>query len=271
MAPATQYGFLGGGAMAESIVRALLASGAAPASAIAASDVAAQRRAALSALGIRVTSANEEVAAGAEIIVIAVKPGVVPQVLAEVGPAVRAEQLVISIAAGVPLARVEAALADDVPAVRAMPNILIAARAGATALTPGRRATAEHVAIARRLFEAGGRVVEVPEALLDAVTGLSGSAPAFVMLFIEALADGGVLAGLPREIAMTLAIQTVLGAAKLLEERGEHPGTWKDRVATPAGTTIAGLAELENAGVRGAVMRAVAAAAQRARELSGGS
>jgi pyrroline-5-carboxylate reductase len=263
-----RYGFLGGGAMAEAIARALVDSGREPASALAVSDVSPARREALAALGLRATAANCEVLEGADVVVLAVKPPVVPQVLAEVGPELRAGQLLISIAAGVPLGRIEPALRDAVPVVRAMPNILLAARAGATAIAPGRSATPEHAALARELFEAGGRVVEVPESLLDAVTGLSGSAPAFVMVFIEALADGGVLAGLPRDVALTLATQTVLGTARLLQQGNEHPAAWKDRVATPGGTTIAGLAELESIAFRAGVMRAVAAAARRARELS---
>lgn len=254
--------------MAEAIIRALLDSGFARPDAIAASDVSAARREALAALGVHAAASNDELVSDREVVVLAVKPAVVPQVLAEVGSRLTPRQLLISIAAGVPLARIEPAVAPDVPVVRAMPNILIAARAGATAIAAGRHAGPDQLEAVRLIFAAGGSVFELPESLLDAVTGLSGSAPAFVMLFIEALADGGVLAGLPRDVALPLATQTVLGAARLLQERQEHPAAWKDRVATPAGTTIAGLAELENAAVRGAVIRAVAAAARRARELS---
>ncbi len=173
----------------------------------------------------------------------------------------------VSIAAGVPLARIEPLLPEGTPAVRVMPNAAIQVGAGAAALCRGTHATEEHAALVRRIFEAGGRCVEVAEAQMDAVTGLSGSGPAYVCLIIEALADGGVWMGLPREIALTLAAQTVLGGAALVLETGDHPAVWKDRVATPGGTTIAGLAELEATGVRSGLIRAVEAATRRSKEL----
>src|SRR5204863_370687 len=141
------------------------------------------------------------------------------------------------IAAGIPLARVESLLPEGVPVVRAMPNVLISVGEGATAICGGHHAAPEHLQSARELFEAGGLVVELPESAMDAVTGLSGSGPGYVMLIVEALADGGVQAGLPRDVALLLAAQTVHGAAQLLLERGEHPAVWKDRVATPSGTS----------------------------------
>jgi pyrroline-5-carboxylate reductase len=261
------YGFFGGGVMAEAIVRALITAGVATPEQVVVSEPVAARRAALEELGVR-TAADNAAAAVAPVLVLAVKPGVVAGVVRELAPSLRSEQLLISIAAGVPLARIEALLDRPLPLVRAMPNVLLSVRAGATALCPGSHATGDHLEQARRIFRAGGRVEVVPEALMDAVTGLSGSGPGYVMLLIEALAEGGVHAGLPRSTALTLAAQTVLGSAQLLLEQEEHPAVWKDRVATPGGTTIAGLAVLEEAGVRGALIRAVTTAARRARELS---
>jgi pyrroline-5-carboxylate reductase len=268
MPTARRYAFIGGGTMAEAILRAILEAAVAAPEAVVVSEPVEARRAALAALGARTTASNEEAVEGADVILLAVKPAVVPAALAEIGPGLKAEQLVISIAAGTPLATLEALLPAGVPVVRVMPNLCLSVRAGASALCCGRHAGAEHAAAAREIFAAGGRVVEVPESLVDAVTGLSGSGPGYVMLIIEALADGGVLSGLPRDVALTLAAQTVFGAAKLLLERDEHPAAWKDRVATPGGTTIVGLAALEAGGLRSALIEAVAAATRRARELS---
>ena len=177
------------------------------------------------------------------------------------------EGLVISIAAGVATPSIEKRLAPDTRVIRAMPNTAAIAQAAATGIAKGTHAGNEDLAVAKLLFEAVGRCVIVPEKLLDAVTGLSGSGPAYIMLFIEALADGGVKAGLPREIAQKLAAQTVYGSAKLQIDSGDHPGVLKDRVTSPGGTTIAGLNELEARGVRGAIIAAVDAATNRAKEL----
>jgi pyrroline-5-carboxylate reductase len=173
---------------------------------------------------------------------------------------------VVSIAAGVPVFEIEAVLPHS-PVIRVMPNTPVQVGAGAVAFCRGTRATDEHAALVRQVFEAGGICVEVTEAQLDAVTGLSGSGPAYACLIIEALADGGVRMGLPRAVAQQLAAQTLLGTAKLVMESGEHPGVLKDRVATPGGTTIAGLAALEEAGVRSALIKAVEAASRRSAEL----
>jgi pyrroline-5-carboxylate reductase len=151
-----------------------------------------------------------------------------------------------------------------------MPNLCLQIGEGASALCAGTHASEAHLATARAIFQAGGRCVTVTEAQMDAVTGLSGSGPAYVCLMIEALADGGVRAGLPRDVAQTLAAQTVLGTAKLIIESGEHPAVWKDRVATPGGTTIAGLAALEESAVRSALIQAVQAATDRSRDLGKG-
>jgi pyrroline-5-carboxylate reductase len=161
----------------------------------------------------------------------------------------------------------EAELPAKTPAIRVMPNTPVQVGAGAAALCRGTHAAAAHADLVRQLFEAGGRCVEVTEAQMDAVTGLSGSGPAYVAVIIEALADGGVKMGLPRDVALTLAAQTVLGTGQLILETGDHPAVWKDRVSTPGGTTIAGLAALEEAGVRNGLIKAVEAATRRATEL----
>lgn len=210
---------------------------------------------------------SREAASRADVIVVAVKPGDVPAALQELAAGLRPGACVISIAAGVPLSVIERWLPDGTPAIRAMPNTPCLVRQGAIALAAGTHAGAEHVEKARELFGAVGLVATVPEPLLDAVTGLSGSGPAYVYMFIEALADGGVLAGLPRDVAMKLAAQTVLGAAHMVLESGRHPGQLKDMVTSPAGTTIAGVKALEEHAFRAACMRAVEAAAKRSREL----
>lgn len=266
MAAGPRYGFIGGGVMAEAILRGLLQAGLTTPESVLVSEPVAARREALAALGVQALDDNRALSEGADVVILAVKPGVVADA---VGTArLGADHLLVSIAAGVPLAAIETLAGLDVPVVRVMPNVLASVGAGAAAISGGANATEAHLAVAEEIFATVGRVVRVPEAQLDAVTGLSGSGPAYVMLIIEALADGGVQMGLPRETALTLATQTVLGSAKLLAERGDHPGVWKDRVATPGGTTIYGLAELESSGVRGALMRAVAAATRRAQELS---
>jgi len=265
MLPDHRIAFLGGGVMAQAIARCLIQAGLPPEH-LTVADPAAGGRDAAAALGARTRAANRDAVPDATVVVLAVKPAVLPVVLAEVGPVVTPGQLVVSIAAGVRLARIEA-FVPGVPVVRVMPNAAIQVGAGAAALCRGSHATAEHAALVRELFSAGGLCEEVTEPQLDAVTGLSGSGPAYGCLLIEALADGGVRAGLPRAVAQRLAAQTLLGAARLVLETGEHPAVWKDRVATPGGTTIAGLAVLEEAGVRAALIRAVEAATDRAAEL----
>jgi pyrroline-5-carboxylate reductase len=178
--------------------------------------------------------------------------------------------LVVSIAAGVSLARLAEGLAPGTRLVRVMPNTPCLVGASASAFSPGEHATEEDVSLVQGLLDTVGKAFRLPEHLLDAVTGLSASGPAFVYLVIEALSDGGVRAGLPRDVSTALAAQTVLGAARMVLETGQHPGALKDAVASPGGTTIAGLHELERAGVRGALMSAVEAASRRAAELGRG-
>jgi pyrroline-5-carboxylate reductase len=263
-----RVGLIGAGNMATALARGLLASGAISADRVRASDVNAARLGELrSAHGIEVTTDNREVAAWADLLVLAVKPQVIDAALAGLSGALSASALVVSIAAGVPLLAIEGRLPAKAHTVRAMPNTAAMALAGATAIAPGSHASPEDLAAAKALFEAVGRVVVVDEALLDAVTGLSGSGPAYVMMAIEALADGGVKMGLSREAALTLAAQTVYGSAKLQLETGEHPARLRDQVTSPGGTTIAGIHALEAGGLRTTLMNAVESATRRSKEL----
>jgi pyrroline-5-carboxylate reductase len=264
-----QIGFVGGGNMAEALIRGLLESGACSTAAIRASDLSAARRDHLvQQYGIETTRDNAVLASWADLLVLAVKPQTMSAALVDTKPGLRAaDTLLVSIAAGVPTSRIEAEVGGDVRVVRVMPNTAAMVLESASAIAAGKFATDADVAAAVAMLDAVGRSVVVPEKALDAVTGLSGSGPAYVMLFIEALADGGVKAGLPRDVALTLAAQTVYGAAKLQIDSGEHPAVLKDRVTSPGGTTIAGLARLEDGSVRAAIIDAVAAATQRSTEL----
>lgn len=262
---------IGGGNMAEAMLRGLIASRQLAASEVVVSDVREERLAQLrAAYGVETQAKNAEAARGAAVVLLAVKPQVMRQALGDLAPVLTEAQLLISIAAGIPTAAIEQAFAREIRIVRVMPNTPALVLQGMSALAPGRYASAEDIQTARAFFDAVGRTVVVEERLLDAVTGLSGSGPAYVFLAIEALADGGVKAGLPRDIAQMLAAQTVRGAAAMVLETGRHPGELKDMVASPAGTTIAGLHVLEQAGLRAALMGAVEAAARRSRELGAG-
>ena len=214
-------------------------------------------------------TADNRAAADADVLLLAIKPqifGMVATALSGISDTRSSPLLILSILAGTPLSKLEAAFPQQ-PVVRAMPNTPATVGAGITAIVPGTHTLPQHLAQARQIFEAVGEVVEVPEAAIDAVTGLSGSGPGYVALMIEALADGGVAAGLPRAIALQLALQTVKGTAQLLQETGQHPGALKDQVTSPGGTTIAGIAALERAGLRSALIEAVLAAYRRSQEL----
>jgi pyrroline-5-carboxylate reductase len=267
---AHRFGFIGGGAMAEALAGGLLGAGV-PAERIRVADPDPARQKALEQRhGLAVGADNAWAVADADVVVIAVKPNVASAALTALreGGADLARPLWISIAAGVSLATLRAALGDDARIVRAMPNTPALVHAGATAIHANAAASAEDRATARAVFSAVGSCWEAPaEGLLDAVTGLSGSGPAYVFVFLEALGDAGVRMGLPREAAYELAFQTVLGAAKLAIESGRHPAALKDQVTSPGGTTIAGLERLEAGGFRAAVHDAVEAATRRSREL----
>jgi pyrroline-5-carboxylate reductase len=268
-----RIGFLGAGKMATALAQGWRNAGLVRPEHVRASDPSPEARAAFAqATGGQALTNNREVVAGSDIVVLAVKPQQMADVLAEIGPAVQAGQpLLISVAAGVAMQAILDRLGIPVcRLVRVMPNTpcLVGASASAYAGSPG--TPPEDVCVVDRLFNAVGRAFAVPEKLLDAVTGLSGSGPAFVFVMIEALADGGVRMGLPRDLATQLAAQTVLGSAKLLLETGLHPGALKDMVASPAGTTIAGLHALERGGLRAALIDAVEAATRRSIELGKG-
>lgn len=266
MTPPLAIGFLGAGQMATALAKGWLAAGLLDSARSLASDCYPTARSKFAeATGLRAVPVNAAVAAEASVLVLAVKPQVMVPVLEELRPVLTPRHLVLSIAAGVTLRQLADGLGEAARLIRVMPNT--PCLVGASGFAPGPAATAEDVALVERLFGAVGVAVRVSEPLLDAVTGLSGSGPAFVYVMIEALADGGVKAGLPRDIAQKLAAQTVLGSAKMVLETGQHPGTLKDAVASPGGTTIAGLHALERAGVRAALMDAVTAAADRATEL----
>jgi pyrroline-5-carboxylate reductase len=263
-----KLGFVGGGNMAAALIKGLVSAKVVPPQDLIVSDVKADRlRFFEEQHGVRTTADNHELVRDADVIVLAVKPQVIDKVLDLFGKDVRKDQLVISVAAGVPVSAIEGRLPEGTRVVRTMPNTPATVDAGATAISAGTHATEADLDVARALFEAVGRVVTLDESLLDAVTGLSGSGPAYVFLMIEALADGGVKVGLHRDTALLLAAQTVYGSAKLLLETGEHPGRLKDMVTSPGGTAIAGLHTLESGGLRRTLIDAVEAATMRAQAL----
>ncbi len=261
-------GFLGAGKMATALARGFVASGKATAAAVVASDpVAAAREAFARETGGRALESNAEVAAAARLLFVAVKPDQLVDVLGSLGGVLGPGHLVVSIAAGVPLSKIEAA-AHGARCIRVMPNTPALVGASASAFAVGSGATREDAARVQSLLSAVGVALEVKEKLLDAVTGLSGSGPAYGFMMIEALADGGVAAGLPRDVAQRLAAQTLLGAARMVLETGQHPGVLKDAVCSPGGTTIEAVHELEKAGLRAALIGAVRAASDKARRMA---
>ncbi|WNZ24439.1 pyrroline-5-carboxylate reductase [Leptolyngbya sp. NK1-12] len=260
-----QLGIIGGGVMGEALLSRLLSNKAYSPEAVLVSEPQAQRRAVLAQqYGIQVTAENQDLIA-APILLLAIKPQVFDAVVNQLESR-NPSQLVLSIMAGVTLQRLQTAFPGQ-PIVRSMPNTPATVGAGMTAIAPGQFAQPSHIQLAQQIFAAVGEVVEVPESLLDAVTGLSGSGPGYVAVMIEALIDGGVAAGLPRAIATQLAIQTVRGTAELIHTQGIHPAQLKDQVTSPGGTTIAGIACLEQAGFRSALIEAVKAASRRSQEL----
>src|SRR5271168_335508 len=218
-------------------------------------------------LKVRAGTDNRAAVRGADIILLAVKPTQVREVLEEIRAQITSKQMIVSVAASVPTTYLEEHLPPGVPVVRAMPNTPCAVGAGMTGISKGKHASPAHVAMAQELFEAVGRTVVVDEKHMDAVTGLSASGPAFLWIVLEALTDGGVKTGLPRDVATLLAAQTMNGAAGMVLDTGDHPAMLKDGVTTPAGCTIDGILELEDGKVRIALIKAVARATQRAKEL----
>jgi pyrroline-5-carboxylate reductase len=262
-----RIGFLGAGRMATALAVGWLRAGLLQVDRCQASDpVLTARDAFTRASGCPAGDNNGAVVAASDLLVLAVKPQSMTSLMAEIRPLLTPAHLIVSIAAGITLGQLAVGLGVT-RLLRVMPNTPCLLGASASGLSFASGASAADVDLVDRLFNAVGRAHRLPEHLLDAVTGLSGSGPAFVYLMIEALSDGGVRVGLPREVATALAAQTVLGAARMVLETGQHPGALKDAVASPAGTTIAGLHALERAGVRGAFMDAVEAATRRATEL----
>jgi pyrroline-5-carboxylate reductase len=268
MSTIPRIGFVGAGRMAAALARGWIAAGLVAADRLAASDPLQQARDSFATeTGVHPSADNASVLAASEVVFLAVKPQTMSAVLPEVALRLKPHHLVVSVAAGITLAQLQAVLGTDCRLVRVMPNTPALVGASAAGFTPANAATADDVALVDRLLNAVGRAFRLPEHLLDAVTGLSASGPAFVAVTIEALADGGVRVGLPRDVALILAAQTVLGTARMVLEAGLHPAALKDMVASPGGTTIAGLHALERGGLRAALIDAVQAATLRATEL----
>jgi pyrroline-5-carboxylate reductase len=268
MAVKLTLGFLGAGKMATALARGFIQAGLVTPKQVIASDPSPAARAAFAKeTGAKTTPSNPEAAKFARVLLLAVKPDHVAEALSEIREVFTPGHLLISIAAGVPLARLEAGLDAGARLIRVMPNTPALVGASATAFAPGKSARLEDAALAQKLFSAVGLVFQLKEPLLDAVTGLSGSGPAFVYLVIEGLSDGGVAAGLPRDVATRLAAQTLLGGARMVLETGLHPAALKDMVTSPGGTTIEGLHELEKGRLRATLISAVRAATEKSRKL----
>ena len=264
----SRIGFIGCGAMARALAGGLIDAGVATSQILASDPFAAARNQFEEAIGAKPIEDNAEVVSQADVVVLAVKPGFVTSVLEDLDPSLGARPLWISIAAGVPLDKLQSALPAGARIVRTMPNTPALVGAGATAYFPAATVSEAEIQLTEAILEVTGWCWRAPnEGLLDAVTGLSGSGPAYVFLILEALADAGVRQGLPRDAAQALATRTVLGAAKLALETGIHPGQLKDQVTSPGGTTIAGLEQLEAHGVRAAFYDAVGAATDRSKAL----
>ncbi len=268
MASQKQITLIGAGNMTEALIAGMLKAGIAGPDQIFATDILPDRLARLQSLyKVRIGGNNREAAAWGQVVILSVEPQVLDEVMQDIGRSIGPDHLIISVAAGYPISRVAAHLGAGLRIVRAMPNTPSSVLEGVTALSFGTGLSEEDRQVARAIFASVGKVVEVEERLMDAVTGLSGSGPAYVYLMVEALADGGVKVGLSRPVAELLAVQTVLGAARMLSESGEHPARLKDRVASPGGTTIAGLHQLEEGRLRATLIAAVEAATNRSREL----
>jgi pyrroline-5-carboxylate reductase len=271
MAAKLTIGFLGAGKMGTALAKGFISAGLAKPSDIFAYDPVKEAGAAFAKeTGAKMAKSNVEVAKAANVLIVAVKPVNVPELLNEIRGALTPNHLIISIAAGVPISKFEAGLSDKTRIIRVMPNTPALLNASATGYALGKSATAADGDLCKKLFSAVGVAFQLKESLLDAVTGLSGSGPAYVYMIIEALSDGGVASGLPRDVSTKLAAQTVLGSAKMVLETGIHPGALKDMVTSPGGTTIEGLHELEKGKLRGTLINAVRAASEKSKKLGQG-
>jgi pyrroline-5-carboxylate reductase len=264
-----KIGFIGSGNMGEALIGGLIGSGAAPSENIICSDIVTERLDLIrDTYGVKTTEDNLEVVSASEIVIYAVKPQIMAAVLRETADNLDMSKLIISIAAGVPLAAIESLLNKDLRLIRVMPNVAASVKEGAAAIAAGEHAREDDIQLAMSIFNSVGRSVFLKENyLMDAVTGLSGSGPAYIFLIVDALADAGVKVGLSRRDALFLSIQTVLGAAKMLRETKAHPGQLKDMVTSPGGTAIAGLHTLEKGGLRTTLINAVESATIRSKEL----
>lgn len=261
-------GFIGGGNMGEALIRGLISASVLRPRQICVHDVVHQRLEFLKeTYSVDVASSLDEVAGRSRILILAVKPQVMAGVLEDLHSRLAHRPLIISIAAGVSLEKLSASLPPDCPMIRVMPNTPALVLQGASALSRGATVTSEQMEQAMTLFRAVGTAIEVEEKWMDAVTGLSGSGPAYFLLLMEALVDAGVLMGLPRAVARELVVQTALGSARMVQETGKHPAELKDMITSPGGTTIRGLKVLEESGVRGKLMHAVESATLRSQEL----
>lgn len=259
---------IGAGNMGGAIIRGVLKSKKARAEHVGASNHNAEKlKALVDETGVRAFASNREAAEWGDVLVMGVKPQIMRRVLSEIAPVVTPRQVVVSIAAGISTKTLEAALPGGVPVIRTMPNLPVTVDLGATAVCRGAHATDEHNRVAHALFESVGIVTDVDEYLMDAVTGLSGTGPMYIFQIIEGLSDAGVKMGLSREVANALTVQTVLGAAKMVQVTKQHPGLLKDQVTSPGGTAIAALHTLEKNGLRALLIDAVEAATKRAGEL----
>jgi pyrroline-5-carboxylate reductase len=271
MSSTLTVGFIGCGKMATALAQGFIRANLVAPAQLIGSDLSEESRDSFSRLtGAVTTPRNIEVLQAAEVVVLSIKPDQVQGVIKEIRNGITPSHLILSIAAGVTLARLEEAMPEATRVVRVMPNTPALVGESATAYAPGRAARAEDGQLVHRLFIAVGSAVQVKEPLLDAVTGLSGSGPAYVFLMLEALSDGGVAAGLPREVATRLAAQTLLGSAQMVLETGQHPAVLREMVTSPGGTTVEGLHELEKGGVRAALISAVRSASDKSRRLGEG-
>lgn len=262
-----KIGFIGGGNMAEAIIKGMITGETAAETIFVSEPVEARREQLTAKYGVRTTANNSELTLSCKTIILAVKPQQAASVCSSLTTEIKGKHLLVSIMAGISCRRLEDFFSESPRVVRVMPNTPALVLCGAAAVAGGKSATEADMTTVEAIFSLVGTCCRVDEKLMDAVTGLSGSGPAYVLTFIEALADGGVKNGLPREIALNLAMQTVLGTARLLAETGEHPGSLRDKVTSPGGTTIAGLHALEKGSFRATVMNAVEAATVRSKEL----
>ena len=260
---------IGTGNMGEALISGLVGSGSSKPKNITCTDIREEKLEKLKEkYGVNTSANNLEAVSASEIIIYSVKPQIMAAVLIETAEKLDMSKLIISIAAGVPLAAIESCLNKDLRLIRVMPNIAASVKEAASAIAAGKHASKEDIDLAMAIFNSVGKSIFLKENyLMDAITGLSGSGPAYIFLIVDALADAGVKVGLARQEALFLSTQTVLGAAKLLMETREHPGQLKDKVTSPGGTAIAGLATLEEGGLRTTLIHAVEAATNRSREL----